>query len=221
MGKEDLAVYAALMKVQVRLQAKKNNEAKDKFGKKLYSYRSAEDILESAKPLCQEEGLCIVMKGEHVRTDEITHTSYMKSVISVVDIATGGEISSEFEIAIGQPERMGLGQWYGAVASYARKYVLCGLFAIDNSKDIDLDSDVVRGTANGNITGPVPQSISKEQAEDVILEKVKKEVERLGINFKVVSNIIKRKFARDKFSELNTIQQNTLLTNLDKWSKET
>ena len=35
MSKEDLAVYAALMKVQVRLQAKKNNEAKDKFGKKV------------------------------------------------------------------------------------------------------------------------------------------------------------------------------------------
>lgn len=149
-AKEDLPAYAALMVVQEELKACKGQSARDKAGNKLYEYRSAEDILEAVKPICKAHGLCIHMKGESVKTDEITKEVRMISEISVVDIASGGEIGSHFELAIGIPQRMGLGQWYGAVASYARKYCMCALFGIDNSKDIDLDSDVVRGMNSGN-----------------------------------------------------------------------
>ena len=149
-AKEDLPAYAALMAVQEELKACKGQSAKDKAGNKLYEYRSAEDILEAVKPICKAHGLCIHMKGESVKTDEITKEVRMISEISVVDIASGGEIGSHFELAVGIPQRMGLGQWYGAVASYARKYCMCALFGIDNSKDIDLDSDVVRGMNSGN-----------------------------------------------------------------------
>ena len=185
-AKEDLPAYAALMAVQEELKACKGQSAKDKAGNKLYEYRSAEDILEAVKPICKAHGLCIHMKGESVKTDEITKEVRMISEISVVDIASGGEIGSHFELAVGIPQRMGLGQWYGAVASYARKYCMCALFGIDNSKDIDLDSDVVRGMNSGNNRN------NAHTAEQAKIDKALIETTSLQLTDNMKKNVIRQ-----------------------------
>lgn len=199
-------VYAGLLAVQRDLKAPKNQY--NSFGK--YNYRSCEDILSAARPLCNENGLVLVLNDEPYTVDG---WHFIEATATVIDVATGDSYSARAS-ARESAEKKGMdsSQVTGATSSYARKYALCALFAIDDTKDFDSDVHAEKEH--------VPQSISHEQAADMNLEKIKKEVEKLGINFKMVSNIIKRKFHKDKYSELNTIQQNTLLTNLEAWSQE-
>lgn len=199
-------VYAGLLAVQRDLKAPKNQY--NSFGK--YKYRSCEDILSAARPLCNENGLVLVLNDEPYTVDG---WHFIEATATVIDVATGDSYSARASAReTAEKKGMDSSQVTGATSSYARKYALCALFAIDDTKDFDSDVHAKKE--------PVPQSISHEQAADMNLEKIKKEVEKLGINFKMVSNIIKRKFHKDKYSELNTIQQNTLLTNLEAWSQE-
>ena len=199
-------VYAGLLAVQRDLKAPKNQY--NSFGK--YKYRSCEDILSAARPLCNENGLVLVLNDEPYTVDG---WHFIEATATVIDVATGDSYSARASAReTAEKKGMDSSQVTGATSSYARKYALCALFAIDDTKDFDSDVHVKKEQ--------VPQSISQKQAAGMTLEKIKKEVERLGINFKIVSNIIKRKFHKDKYSELNTIQQNTLLTNLEAWSQE-
>lgn len=212
-AKEDLPAYAALMVVQEELKACKGQSAKDKAGNKLYEYRSAEDILEAVKPICKAHGLCIHMKGESLKTDELTKEVRMISEISVVDIASGGEIGSHFELAIGIPQRMGLGQWYGAVASYARKYCMCALFGIDNSKDIDLDSDVVRDINSGN----------NRKGQDNMKKNVIRQLQNKAKSRNMDNDMIKKIINHLGFENSDSMTVNQLcdmINNFDKLLKE-
>ena len=233
-AKEDLPAYAALMVVQEELKACKGQSERDKAGNKLYEYRSAEDILEAVKPICKAHGLCIHMKGESVKTDEITKEVRMISEISVVDIASGGEIGSHFELAIGIPQRMGLGQWYGAVASYARKYCMCALFGIDNSKDIDLDSDVVRGMNSGNNRNNAHTAeqakidkalieTTSQQGQDNMKKNVIRQLQNKAKSRNVDNDMIKKIINHLGFENSDSMTVNQLcdmINNFDKLLKE-
>ena len=123
------AIYAALLAVQQGLKA-----PKDKSGGK-YSYRSAEDILEKVKPLLQENGL-ILLLDEAIKADAVG--SFIESTATLVDIATGDSVSTHSMAREDVGTKfMSPGQATGAAVSYARKYALGGMFAIDNEQDID------------------------------------------------------------------------------------
>ena len=117
--------------MQNKLKAPKNQY--NSFGK--YSYRNAEDILEAVKPLCEE----------YLVTLNVTDT--IKSVnerIYVVATATLFDTLSDEMICTqgwaqepAQRKGMDLAQVTGASSSYARKYALNGLLAIDDTKDAD------------------------------------------------------------------------------------
>lgn len=154
------AIYAGLMQVQQTLKA-----PKDKNGGK-YKYRSAEDILENVKPLLKDVSLILKMK-EEIKADAIG--SYIESVVTVIDIATGDreETSSQAREDVGT-KFMSPGQATGAAISYARKYALCGMFAIDNEEDLDSpnyqqarkaqkkdESDTVRARAVERLNGVI------------------------------------------------------------------
>ena len=106
----------------------------NKFGG--YSYRSKEDILEAAKPLCREMGLLLTC------TDEVECVSggwvYVKCTARLVDSETG----DAFE-AVGwarEPESrkgMDASQITGSASSYAGKRALGNLLSIDDTKDFD------------------------------------------------------------------------------------
>jgi pyruvate/2-oxoglutarate dehydrogenase complex dihydrolipoamide acyltransferase (E2) component len=127
---EPLSAKSQLLKrlseVQVALKAPKSNY--NSFGK--YSYRSAEDILEAAKPLCMEHGLTLTLTDEPV---VIGDWHYIRATATVED---GDAEKSVTAYAREDASLKGMhdSQTTGATSSFARKYALNGLFCIDDSK---------------------------------------------------------------------------------------
>ena len=124
-------VYEKLMTVQTKLRAPKGQY--NSFGK--YSYRSCEDILEALKPLLAEIGAIVNV------TDEIKLIGdryYVEATASFVDTETGERMIAKASAREAETKKgMDDSQVTGSVSSYARKYALNGLFAIDDNKDAD------------------------------------------------------------------------------------
>lgn len=124
-------VYEKLMNIQNKLKAPKNQY--NSFGK--YSYRSCEDILEGLKPLLEKYKATVTLKDE---IKLIGDRYYLEATATLIDIETG-EILEATSLAREDETKKGmdLAQVTGSVSSYARKYALNGLFAIDDTKDSD------------------------------------------------------------------------------------
>ena len=124
-------VYAKLANVQAALKAPKSQY--NSFGK--YKYRSCEDIVESVKPLLKQNGLLLTM------TDEIRHIEgryYVAATATIIDTTDGTSVmATAYAREEETKNRMDGSQVTGASSSYARKYALNGLFAIDDNKDSD------------------------------------------------------------------------------------
>ena len=119
--------------LNIQQELKCNKSQYNSFGK--YKYRSCEDILESVKPLLKANK-CILTLSDDL--EYIGERYYVKATATITDIATGETISNtgyarEEEIKKG----MDGSQITGTSSSYARKYALNGLFAIDDTKDAD------------------------------------------------------------------------------------
>ena len=100
-----------------------------------YSYRSKEDILEAAKPLCHERGVLILCDDAVV---QVADWVYVKSVAAVCDVETGERIQMSGWAR--EPESrkgMDASQITGTAASYAGKRALGNLFALDDAADAD------------------------------------------------------------------------------------
>ena len=124
-------VYFKLMKVQSKLKAPKGQY--NSFGK--YSYRSCEDILEALKPLLAEVE-AIVNISDEVKL--IGDRFYVEATATFLDCETGDSIVAKAYAREDETKKgMDLAQVTGSVSSYARKYALNGLFAIDDNKDAD------------------------------------------------------------------------------------
>ena len=121
-----------LIAIQGKLNAPKGQ--RNSFGK--YNYRSAEDILEALKPLLRENECYLNMCDEVVMIGE-------RYYVRVVATITNKEGMSVFASALAREEDtkkgMDASQITGSTSSYARKYALNGLFAIDDNKDADTD----------------------------------------------------------------------------------
>jgi len=125
-----------LLEIQQKLKAPKN--ADNKFGG--YKYRNAEQILQAVKPMLEEKGLVLVMTD---RPEEIGNRVYVHSVVALKDAETGSTIETVGAYAREDENLKGMtqAQITGACSSYARKYALNGLFAIDNTDDPDALND--------------------------------------------------------------------------------
>lgn len=126
-----MSIYEKLAAVQAALKAPKSQF--NKFGN--YKYRNCEDIIEAAKPLLKENGLLLML------TDDIEHIGdrfYVKATATIVDTTDGNQL---YVTAYAREEQdkkgMDGSQVTGASSSYARKYALNGMFAIDDTKDSD------------------------------------------------------------------------------------
>jgi hypothetical protein len=124
-------VYEKLANVQSALKAPKGQY--NSFGK--YKYRSCEDIVESVKPLLKQNGLLLNLTDSIVL---IGDRYYVKATAIIIDTADGNMISVE-AYAREEESKKGMdgSQVTGASSSYARKYALNGIFAIDDTKDSD------------------------------------------------------------------------------------
>ena len=126
-----MSVYKKLIEVQTKLKAPKSQY--NSFGK--YSYRNCEDILEALKPILKEVGATIVISDEVVPVNE---RYYVKATVKFIDTETG-EVVEASANAREEDNKKGMdsSQLTGSTSSYARKYALNGLFAIDDTKDSD------------------------------------------------------------------------------------
>lgn len=131
-------IYEKLLNIQHELKAPKN--CRNTFGN--YNYRSAEGILEALKPLCFKYKAVLRMTDEIV---DIGGKLFVKAVGELIDVEVSNPTPDSI-FAIGAqgwaqiPEGkkgMDLAQVTGAASSYARKYCLNALFAIDDTKDSD------------------------------------------------------------------------------------
>ena len=141
-------IYGKLAAVQSALKAPKGQY--NSFGK--YKYRSCEDIVESVKPLLNAQGLLLTMSDELVL---IGDRFYVKASATVYDTADGKSITVT-ALAREEENKKGMdgSQVTGASSSYARKYALNGLFAIDDTKDSDATNETPKEEKTKN--EPIP-----------------------------------------------------------------
>ena len=128
---ENTNIYKKLNQIQIKLKAPKSQF--NKFGN--YKYRNCEDILEALKPLLNEFKTVISLKDEIIF---IEGRFYVKATVTLIDSETG-EVFSTSAFAREEETKKGQdgSQITGSSSSYARKYALNGLFAIDDTKDSD------------------------------------------------------------------------------------
>ena len=124
--------YEKLSKVQKELKAPKSQY--NSFGK--YTYRSCEDILEAVKPLCVEHGLVLTISDDVV---EVGDRIYVRATATVYNTEDPIDYINASAMAREAADKKGMdaSQLTGATSSYARKYALGGLFALDDTKDAD------------------------------------------------------------------------------------
>ena len=132
-------VYEKLIAIQSELKAPKSQY--NNFGK--YAYRNCEDILESLKPLLKEHKSTIYISDEIVT---VLERFYVKATVTFIDAETGESITNT-AYAREEESKKGMdgSQVTGASSSYARKYALNGMFAIDDTKDSDFTNTTVKG----------------------------------------------------------------------------
>ena len=197
-------IYASLMAVQAELKAPKSQH--NSFGK--YDYRSAEDIIEAVKPLLKENGLFLTMSDDIV---QIGDRYYVKATVSVTDIVTGESVqTSALAREAAQKKGMDESQVTGTASSYARKYALNGLFAIDDTKDADTDQYKQQ-------TSKAPQS------EDLMAKakrQLKAEVDRIGCTWDEVRAISGLKLGKTETKEMSAGEVSSLAANLERWILE-
>ena len=124
-----------LIAIQSGLKAPKSQF--NKFGG--YKYRKAEDILEAVKPLLNKNKCTLTITDDIVM---VGNRIYVKATATIKN--EKGEFETTTGWAREEETKKGMdgSQITGASSSYARKYALNGLFAIDDNADSDTTNDV-------------------------------------------------------------------------------
>lgn len=130
---EKKTLHEKLLAIQSELKVPKNQT--NTFGG--YKYRSCEDIVEAVKPLCQANGVTLTLSDEMIAVGDRV---YVKAT-ATLSLATPGDLEpiSAYGWAREAATKKGMdeAQITGSASSYARKYALNGLLAIDDTKDPD------------------------------------------------------------------------------------
>ena len=182
-------VYMKLVEVQSKLKAPKSQF--NKFGN--YAYRNCEDILEALKPLLNEVKAIINISDDVVLVGE---RYYIKATVKFI-CAESGEIIEASAMAREEENKKGMdsSQLTGSTSSYARKYALNGLFAIDDTKDSDTTNTHNKEqnkASNGDIISEAQVKRLFVLAKGKDTDKVKGIVDKYG--FKTSKDITKDKY---------------------------
>jgi len=119
-----------LTTIQAELKCPKGSY--NSFGK--YKYRSAEQILESVKPILAKHEALLILSDTII---EVGSKLFLKATAT---LKCEGQIVEVYGFAeLGEHKGMSSEQCTGTASSYARKYALNGLFLIDETES-DPDS---------------------------------------------------------------------------------
>lgn len=130
MAEKKMNVHVCLNEIQGKLNAPKGQY--NAFGK--YKYRSCEDILAAVKPLLGEYDCSLTLVDDIVL---VGSRFYIKATATLFDSCGNTISTTAFAREEEAKKGMDASQVTGAASSYARKYALNGLFAIDDTKDAD------------------------------------------------------------------------------------
>lgn len=144
---EEKSLVKLLQEVQTELKAPKSQY--NSYAN--FHYRSQEDILEAVKPLLAKRGLALTLNDEIV---QFGTRVYVKATATLY-----GEMDKSFKVeayAREPEEKKGMdeSQITGMASSYARKYALNGLFAIDDTEDSDAQDKLSGNKSDNTITMP-------------------------------------------------------------------
>lgn len=178
-----MKLHEKLLAIQTKLKAPKGQY--NSFGK--YSYRSAEDILEAVKPLNAEQGVLLTI------TDEIKEIGGRVYVVATATVSDGTDTLQVSAFAREPENKKGMdeSQITGATSSYARKYALNGLYAIDDNKDADTDEHKQQQENAPKKQGQKQQAQKQQQQQEKgfteqelheLVEKYVRNIEALGVD---------------------------------------
>ena len=179
-----MKLHEKLLAIQTKLKAPKGQY--NKFGN--FNYRSAEDILEAVKPLNAEQGLLLTI------TDEIKEVGGRIYVVATATVSDGTDELKVSAFAREPENKKGMdeSQITGATSSYARKYALNGLYAIDDNKDADTDEHKQQQeNAPKKQQGQKQQAQKQQQQQEKgfteqelheLVEKYVRNIEALGVD---------------------------------------
>lgn len=144
-----------LISIQSELKAPKTQV--NRFGG--YKYRKAEDILEAVKPLLAKQKCTLIITDDVVL---IGNRIYVKATATIKN--EKGECETTTGWAREEETKKGMdgSQITGASSSYARKYALNGLFAIDDNADSDTTNDVQHQAAQQQAQHPTAQAATPQ-----------------------------------------------------------
>ena len=198
-----MEIYKKLSRIQCELVATKGQY--NNFGK--YSYRSCEDILEAVKPLLDKYKVAIVIKDDIVLVGD---RFYVKATATLIDSETGESVeASAFARESADKKGMDSSQVTGATSSYARKYALNGLFAIDDNKDADATNTHGKETIKVNMT----PALSEAQ-----LKRLYAIGNKAGIKKEVLDSTVKKSFGCEP-RDMTKEQYQNICERLEKKSK--
>ena len=192
-----------LFEIQQRLVSNKANF--NEFGK--FNYRSLENILADVKPLLNELRCTITFTDDMVLIGE---RYYVKSTVTLEN--ESGEKKEAVAFAREDASRPGMSesQVTGTASSYARKYAICSLLAINEEQDPDGMDNNMPKVAKKHIA-QVPQSIQVPQTDalDYVVETEMDKLKRFyQSNVRTMSPEEQRIFTEFKDFYKNKIEKN-------------
>lgn len=125
-----MSIYEKLAKIQQELKVGKNQ--RNTFGG--YNFRNCSDILEAVKPLLKTYN-CLILLSDKINC--IGEDNYVTATATIIDCEDNNQLIFN-EASAREPESLKgqtPAQITGGSSSYARKYALSGLLAIDDSTD--------------------------------------------------------------------------------------
>lgn len=183
-----MTIYEKLSKIQVELKAPKSQ--RNNFGN--YNYRNCEDILEALKPLLKQHECFIKIHDEIVQVGD---RFYVKATAELGAYEVNDKTVSATAFAREAESKKGMdeAQVTGAASSYARKYALNGLFAIDDTKDADSHDNRTQAST----AAPAKQDSTPKKTTSTAPASDKQK----GMIFAIAKNLGRSKEDMDKYTQ--------------------
>lgn len=205
-------VRKKLQHIQQSLKVPKNQY--NSFGK--YNYRSCEDILENVKPLLQQENLTLVF-GDTVEEMPTSGRTFLQTTVSLLDTESSEILTVKAYAELPMEQKgMTLSQITGSASSYARKYALNGLFAIDDTKDPD---SMEQGTPTMEQGTPTKEKANGNSAatKDQLKKELVQILQAKQIPLEQLTAYLQEHYGTNKVNQLNINQIQRLKVVVASW----
>ena len=200
-----MTLHEKLNLIQTKLEAPK--DLYNKFGN--YRYRSAESILAATKPFLREMGLTLITES---KISEHLNRIYVECTVTISDGKTSESASG---MAREEETKKGMdgSQITGAAMSYAKKYALGNLFAIDDTKDADTTKyaqqvQAAQQSTTATVSQAQPKQAPKQAPKQVKQQAPQGEDERIMLLLQDISHARSRKTLTTIWNENKDLQSN-------------